>query len=248
MIGGLFKRSASLGRGGSTEKFLFGVPDISLTFVNGGAFLAGNDPRSNLAQSRGGNSGHHYHVVMLNDYYIGRYPVTVRQWSKTMGVEPNGNELDLPVLLTWESMHKFISRLNEITGLKFRAPTVEEWQYAARRSGYDESRYRPTNTGILRGNFSHVGRRIRQHKPSAPGYIDMSGNGGEWVIVTIPEQTLRKAPQWARWGSGNSGQGSRGAVQRDLYGNIQVLHTLPKSFKGTEMGIRFSLRLAHPAL
>jgi len=248
IIGGLFKRSASLGVGGSSEKFLFGVPDISLTFVKGGAFLAGNDPSSKLAQPRGGSSGHHYHVVMLNDYYIGRYPVTVRQWSKTMGVEPNGNELDLPVLLTWESMHKFISRLNEITGLKFRVPTVEEWQYFARCSGYDENRYRAANAGVMRDHFSQVARRFRQHKSSAKGYIDMSGNGGEWVIVTIPEKTLRKAPQGTRWGSGNSGHSSRGAVQRDLRGNIQVLHTLPKSFKATEMGIRFCFRLAHPTL
>ncbi len=237
MIGGLFRRNASPGGEVSSGKFLFGVPDITLTYVKGGPFLAGNEPRG----------GHHYRVVTVDDFYIGRHPVTVRQWSKAMGVETAGAEADLPIFLTWEGAHEFISRLNEITGLKFRVPTEAEWQYAARCEGQSESRHEAVNAAAVRRHFSPAGPGIGQHKQIAPVHVDMSGNGGEWVTGALPEKSLLKVQQAARWGAGNSGQRPRGAVQRDLQGNIQVFHTLPKSPKASDKGIRFSFRLAHAA-
>ncbi len=247
IIGGLFKKNSAPG-GEKRGKFLFGVPDISLTFIKGGSFLAGNDPRSCLGGARGGNSVHHYRVVAVSDCYIGREPVTVRQWSKVMGVEAAGAEADLPVLLTWEGAHDFIARLNEITGLKFRVPTDAEWQYAARCGARDELRHGLADAGSIRAHFSSAGRRAAgQHKAGAPGHIDMSGSGGEWVTGTPQERLLRKGREAAHGGAAVSGQSFRGAVQRDAHGNIQVFHAPPSNLKAADRRVRFSFRLAHAA-
>ena len=75
-----------------------------------------------------------HQVTLTNDYYIGKYEVTQNLWKAVMGNNPsffNGD--DLPVeSVSWDDCQKFISKLNSITGKKFRLPTEAEWEYAAR--------------------------------------------------------------------------------------------------------------------
>ena len=75
-----------------------------------------------------------HQVTLTNDYYIGKYEVTQALWQVVMGNNPSYFKGDnLPVeQVSWNDCHEFISKLNSITGKKFRLPIEAEWEYAAR--------------------------------------------------------------------------------------------------------------------
>jgi len=75
------------------------------------------------------------HKVTLSSFYIGKYEVTQALWVAVMGYNPSSRQEDLncPVeTVSWEASMKFINKLNEMTGMKFRLPTESEWEFAAR--------------------------------------------------------------------------------------------------------------------
>ena len=245
-IGSLFKFPIG---GSNSRKFLFGVPDLNLTFVKGGSFLMGDGPGNFLDKMPGRRSEQPYRVVTVDDFYIGRYPVTVRQWSKAMGVEAQDGEQDFPVVLTWDGIHEFILRLNDITGLKFRVPTEAEWEYAARCGGKNEDLRGIADEAAVHEQASPAGRNVGQSKPNGLGLFDMLDNSGEWVTGTSSKQTRQNGPLGIPRGFGKSGrQVIRGAVHRDLHRNLSLSLTFHRSLPSTDKGHHFSFRLAHAAL
>ena len=94
---------------------------------------------------------------------------------------------NLPVdNVSWNDCEEFISELNQKTGMKFRFPTEEEWEFAARggnkSKGYlysgsdniDEVAWYKENSG---GFKTH---EVKTKKPNELGIYDMSGNVCEW--------------------------------------------------------------------
>ena len=75
-----------------------------------------------------------HQVTLTNDYYMGKYEVTQALWEAVMGSNPSYFKGDnLPVEeVSWNDCQEFISKLNSMTGRKFRLPTEAEWEYAAR--------------------------------------------------------------------------------------------------------------------
>jgi formylglycine-generating enzyme required for sulfatase activity len=128
------------------------------------------------------------HDVTVSDFYIGKYPVTQRQWTQVMGTNPSkflGD--DFPVeTVSWNDVQEFIEKLNKQTGQSFRLPTEAEWEYAAsggnQSKGYkysgsdnvDEVAWYRENSG---GKTHPVGTKL----PNELGIYDMSGNVSEWV-------------------------------------------------------------------
>ena len=130
------------------------------------------------------------HTLYLPDYYIGRTPVTNRQYA-TFSQQANsslqGNDADHPAVnVSWYDALKYSRWLAQITGTSCRLPSEAEWEKAARgtdgrtypwgdvadprRANYDE-------TGI--GGTSAVERF--PHGASPYGCLDMSGNVWEWT-------------------------------------------------------------------
>ena len=126
------------------------------------------------------------HLVTLSDYYIAETEVTQELWRAVMGVNPShfvGD--DKPVeQITWYDCQGFISKLNQLTGMKFRFPTEAEWEFAA-KGGNESQGYKYSGSDNIRDIawYSAEGKKTRAVKTKMSnelGIYDMCGNVMEW--------------------------------------------------------------------
>ena len=153
--------------------------------VKGGTFNMG----TNSELGMGTNETPQHEVTITKDYYIGETQVTQALWIAVMGVNPSshkGNQ-DLPVEnVTWNDCQAFITKLNEITGKKFRLPTEAEWEFAA-RGGTLSKGYKFAGSNNQKevawyvSNSNGTTQCVAQKQRNELGIYDMSGNVAEWV-------------------------------------------------------------------
>jgi formylglycine-generating enzyme required for sulfatase activity len=187
------------GRG--TYRMQFTPKGVKPTFVmvpvTGGIFRMGYmSGRDGTNEFDNGEEPLHY--VKVNDFSIGKYPVTQRLWRAVMGSLPSeitddhkGDEK--PV--TWISYDDitsdsgFLAKLNALTGQRYRLPTEAEWEYAARgcNAGSCES-YEYSGSNAINDvgwynsyNSPNYGPQpVGRKSPNGLGIYDMSGNVYEW--------------------------------------------------------------------
>ena len=174
---------------------------IEMVYVKGGTFTMGCTPE----QENCGSDERPPHKVTLNDFYIGKYVVTQKQWGEIMGTDVSqhlykankgfsgydsiGDNYPMSYV-SWNDAMEFIKRLNEKTGKNYRLPTEAEWEYAAR--GGNKSRgYQYSGSNVVgevawyAGNSNDNGDRkshpVGTKKANELGVHDMSGNVLEWV-------------------------------------------------------------------
>lgn len=160
-----------------------------LVLVEGGSFMMGAEVPENSNPETDGygvseNEGP-VHKVSLSDFYIGRFPVTQRQWVAIMGYNPSENQENplYPVApVNWDECVLFAKRLKRLTGLDISLPTEAQWEYAARGGRNDDG-------FIFAGSdqFSEVGCdspyfEVGSRKPNSLGLYDMSGLVREWCM------------------------------------------------------------------
>ena len=156
---------------------------IEMVRVEAGTFTMGATPEMKNPYD---NEKPTHQVTLTNDYYIGKYEVTQALWQAVMGNNPSyfkGD--DLPVDVSWDDCQEFISKLNNITGKKFRLPTEAEWEFAARGGNKNRDYLYSGSNNISdvawydanSGNKTHD---IGSKQANELGIYDMSGNVCEW--------------------------------------------------------------------
>ena len=127
-----------------------------------------------------------HHVTIRDDFYIGQTEVTQKLWKAVMGYNPSRKKCPKrPVTnVNYYEVQEFLRRIDSITGMQFRLPTEEEWEYAAR--GGQNSRgyvYSGSNEADRVAWFNQNTSRLKKVKKRSAnelGLYDMSGNVWEW--------------------------------------------------------------------
>jgi formylglycine-generating enzyme required for sulfatase activity len=175
------------------------APEIRTAPVTGGCFQMGDQ------SGVGGYDEKPLHEVCVDDFRLGVFEVTEAEWRDVM-------RSILPLLpvhgagypvsgVSWHDAREFITRLNTLSGLKYRLPTEAEWEYAARGGG-SKMTYSGTDDEKTLGDFacaqlSCAGTLlpVGQKKPNGLGLYDMSGNAWEWVQDRYDSYYYRQSPK-----------------------------------------------------
>ena len=127
-----------------------------------------------------------HYVTMQEDYYIGQTEVTQKLWKAVMGYNPSAKKCPKrPVTnVNYYEVQEFLRRIDSITGMQFRLPTEEEWEYAARGGKYSKGYIYSGSNEVDRvawhnGNTSRL-KKVKKRSANELGIYDMSGNVWEW--------------------------------------------------------------------
>ncbi len=164
---------------------------LEMLAIPGGTFLMGSPENEEEISGRESPQ----HQVILQPFYMSKYPITQNQYQAIMGKNPShfkgGNR---PVeFVSWYDATEFCQKLSQKTGKTYRLPRESQWEYACRAGTTTPFYFGETITTDLvnyNGNYTYgnspKGKYRKQttdvgiFPPNAFGLYDMHGNVWEW--------------------------------------------------------------------
>ncbi|MEN6627003.1 MAG: formylglycine-generating enzyme family protein [Candidatus Sumerlaeia bacterium] len=179
--------SSQTGGTATLTVMLPGDVPLELVKIPAGTFTMGSAPDPEAAYKNPHEAPRHP-VVVGNDFYMGKYEVTQKQWFAVMGTNTSDHKGDdnCPVEnVSWNDCRKFIAKLNALKRGKFRLPAEAEWEYACRagtqtRWPFGDGPELLKNYAWYDGNSTKTTHAVGGRLPNALGLYDMLGNVGEW--------------------------------------------------------------------
>lgn len=130
-------------------------------------------------------------VTFVNDFYLGKSPVTQDQYEAVTGTNPTDHEQigDAPVdSVDWNSANEYCRKLTKLDreagvlpdNWEYRLPTEAEWEYACRAGSSEPRHGQPQDVAWYHDNADEKPHAIGQKTPNPWGFHDMLGNVWEW--------------------------------------------------------------------
>ena len=194
IMGTLSSQASGLASNSNSASVTSGSNEISIPVKNGiniemvkvqaGTFMMG--ATSEMQDPYDVDEKPVHQVTLTNDYYMGKYEVTQALWQAITGKNPSQFKGDdRPVeQVSWKDCQKFISKLNRLTGRKFRLPSEAEWEFAA-RGGKKSKGYQYSGSSNISevawytNNSCGKTHPVGTKQSNELGLYDMSGNVGE---------------------------------------------------------------------
>lgn len=181
------------------------IREPEMVFLRGGSFAMGsNDDPSERP----------IHQVSVKPFFMGKTPVTVREWNecataKACGFVAPGND-DAPITnVSWTDAQSYMAWLAQTTKKPYRLPTEAEWEYGAR--GGTQTKYwwgEKLQQGMAAckdcGNASNEQpTKVGSFGANPFGLHDMGGSVDQWV-EDCSHKNYQGAPiDGSAWNSGD---------------------------------------------
>jgi formylglycine-generating enzyme required for sulfatase activity len=183
---------------------LGGGVKLEMVYIPGGTFIMGSP--ENEAERLDRESPQHQ--VTIQPFFMGKYPITQKQWAEVAGFPQVKIHLDpypdsfkgginLPIeSINWDEAIEFCARLSQHCQKQkrnYRLPSEAEWEYACRAGTTTPFHFGETITTDLanyngdytygnapKGEYRGKTTEVGQFPANAFGLYDMHGNVWEW--------------------------------------------------------------------
>ena len=182
------------------------------------------------------------HQVKINNFFMGRYPITQAQWRAVanfpkinLELEPDPSRFkgdDHPVeQVNWHEAVEFCKRLSKKTNRNYRLPSEAEWEYACRAGTATPFHFGETITTDLAnydGNYVYgKGPKGKYRKQTTPvgefnvdnnfGLCELHGNVWEWCADPLHDNYENAPTDGSVWEEG--GDDSTRVLRGGSWGN-----------------------------